>query len=694
MNHLIGEVEFHGADKFNPRNGNIFAIDTETTGLDPWGEMGVDRKTWPARPFAFSLCDRDGNKVYIRWKVDARTRRVIKDQKTFRWLQNLLADESLAKVFHNFQFDNRMLKKSGFKLRGEFHDTLIRHHVIIPNEVSYGLKPLSKEYLGIPDDDQKSLLASVIRGRRLAKKEKYAIAEQTAADYWLGDPELCREYAEIDAYRTMALFIMQEEALQDPGLAELYGREQRLMLTIERMETRGVVIDEKRCREIAEFYGSIAEEADRVIQREASKHGMEDFNDASPVQMKRLFFGKLGLKPLAYSRKGKSRVYVDCQFCKGDGCKICQNTGRNPKCDGEFLESIGAKTVDGETVEDNPLAWQIMRKHAAKKMMGFVGSYLTLGAREGKDLIIHPNYRQAGPKTGRLACSKPNLQNVASDESGKRKTDVPYRPREAFVPREGFMLYIPDYSQIEVWVLALLSKDQDFIGALAQGGDAHQIVADMVYHDAYDKGLVKQLEAMSPEELSRRPKKEQAQLKLKKTLRKQIKTLNFGIIYGQGDDLTAKSLGVSVGEAKAFKRQYFETFPAVQKFMAHTSAQAKKQGYVVSPYHRVYPIERGFEYRATNYMIQGSAADLGKNAMNAIDELSLSPLYRGKIHLQLAIHDELMMEIRKDIHCERTMRVVADRMSDDYEMLGSPIRFPIGMKIAYERWNVSQEISL
>jgi len=686
----IGRVEIE-MGKFNPRKAKMFAIDTETTGLDPWGEYGVDREVWPCRPFAFSMCDYEGNMAYVRWMIDPRNRRVIRNNKSFGLLQDLLYDPTLSKIFHNYQFDNHMLVESGFKIRGECHDTLIRMHVLNPAEHSYGLKPLSIKYLGISDDDQKDLTRSVAAGRRYARKNGWPVGDDTKADYALGCPEACRKYAELDAYRTMALFQAQEtEFDRRPSLRNVYKREKKLMRVIESMESKGVRIDGKRTNEVINFYEKIQDDSTNIIAESTP----EGFNPRSPKQMTGLFFGELGHTPQQYSRKGKSKVYTDCMHCKGEGCKVCQNTGRNPKCGGDFLVSIAlSHNDDGSVKVNDELAHNLLMNSAATTMLGYTKSYLKYSTKTRDGRIVHPNYKQAGPITGRFSAHHPNLQNVASDDSGKKKVDIPYRPRECFIPRKGCRFLIPDFSQIEVWVLALLAKDWKFVDELAKGGDAHQIVADMANLVQYDRGAAR----VAEQKLAAGEKpttREMKALKLRKMDRKINKALNFGITYGQGAELTATALGRTTAEAKKFKAQYFEIFPAVQKFMRSSMKAAQADGYVVNPYGREYPIQRGLEYRACNYLIQGSSADLLKNGMIATHDLCQKKKYRGKLDQLLTIHDELLIEEDKKIHSEKVMKDIALAMAVDYKFLGAPIPFPIGMKIADERWSESYEIAV
>ena len=685
---VYGKLEISGFDKFNPEK--MFAVDTETTGLDMWGPKATDPKFVAASAFFVSMCDENGNRASARFPINPFTRKVQYDKETVLLLRKYLENPKLEKILHNHTFDCKILRKMGVFMNGKVSDTMIRMHMLRSDLPTFGLKPLSKMFLEIDDQDQKDLQDSAIKGRRLGKKLGYLLADHAAADYWLADPALCRKYGEEDAFRTMSLYLAQEQEIAgNKKMETLCHQDRQLMHILDRIETRGVRVDMGRIDEVIIFYDKIALEAQSIISKTAGP----TFNPASSKQMQRLFFDKLGHIPTEFSRKKKTKTYVDCVHCKGYGCKICAETGRNPKCNSDFLEKIACDRVDDKIVVKDQVAYNLLMHSAAEHMLQSVRQYKTLAQVESDGVhVVHPNYRQAKVRTGRLSCSAPNLQSIASEDSGKRRTDVPYRPRECFIPRPGYLFYVPDYSQIEVWVLALLANDRDLITALSIGGDAHQIVADIVWPNSYDKAIVAKAKKKKKADLT---KEESKHLKIATRNRKIIKTINFGIIYGAGDDHLGVMIGCSTMEAGAFRKKYESTFPGVKKFMAECVALAKEQGYVESPYGIKYHVDRGLEYRALNYIVQGSAAKLLKSGMielqNVIDK---NPKWCDKMFMEMQIHDELMIEVHKSIHSMATMKEVVRCMAIDSKFLGCPIEFPIGMKIAEERWSDSYEVKV
>jgi DNA polymerase-1 len=275
---------------------------------------------------------------------------------------------------------------------------------------------------------------------------------------------------------------------------------------------------------------------------------------------------------------------------------------------------------------------------------------------------------------------------VATDESPKKKVDIPYRSRECFIPRDGFIFFIPDYSQIEVWLLFLRAKAQDAINALAGGGDAHQAVATLIWGNTYDLTIALRAEKKEKALLTQ---EEKHHLKVHKKIRKRAKNLQFCKIYGGGSAKVAIMIGdgCTVEQAEQFIKEYDARLPFVKQFMSETIRQAKRQGWIRNAYGRKFFVDKQFAYRATNYDIQGSAADLIKNAMSACYDLSTSPEYLGKLHLLLSIHDELLFEVHHSIDNLETKKAIAECMSRDYKFLECPIPFPIGFKVSSTRWS-------
>lgn len=701
------------------------AVDTECTGLDFWQTA--------CRPYYFSFCDSEGRVAWGRYAVNAYTRDVVPDLNVQAQVQRLLSSPG-AKIFHNRSYDNRMLRLSGFSIAGEHLDTMIAQHVINPDELAYGLKILCKKYLGIGDDDERDVVEAVRKVRmRIMQAKKHRVGDYARwmpaqatvgntdpvkADMWMATPGLLEEYAVRDAVRTATLWTAQEQKLDedeaDGGrMWEVLRMEQKLMGVIEGMENRGIRLDLPRTKQLQQFYANIIAEARLGM----AEHGGAELNPKSPKQVCAHFFGVLGYKPRDFSVNEEGDP-IPCIHCKAKvldeageyikeeqrtkkgkviirtrtesaGCEVCNFTGQNPTCNGEYLKSIVGRT---ETDIAEPLAYHMLRYDGAKHMLSsFLEPYMVLV----HDGVLHPNYKQVGPTTGRLACERPNLMQVASDDTPRKASDVPYRTRECFIPRDGFVLYMPDYSQVEVWLFATLSKDRVMLDILLGRGairtDFHSAVCIMVFGHEFDSEHAladksKDKATLSPERL--------ANLNTFTRRRKQSKLYLFAVLYGGGIGQQAEVLQCSRAEAERFRAEYNARIPGVAKFMKRNVDLVRKQGFIMNAFGRRIPISKDRAYKATNYFMQSSNADMMKRAMIRVRALCETPKYLGKLYLLLTIHDELVVEVHKSIHNHRTMRdVVRAMQGDDHITVGCPMPFPVGMKVAAERWSSTQEIN-
>jgi DNA polymerase-1 len=235
--------------------------------------------------------------------------------------------------------------------------------------------------------------------------------------------------------------------------------------------------------------------------------------------------------------------------------------------------------------------------------------------------LIHTSFNQAVAATGRLSSSDPNLQNIPIRTAQGRLI------RQAFIPRrEDHVLLSADYSQVELRLLAHLSGDEQLCRAFREGGDVHRRTAALIAGKAEDE--------------------------VTGAMRRRAKAINFGVIYGMGARALAKQIGVSVKEAKTFIETYFETYPGVRAFIDEAKDKARRAGWtetllgrrrrlpdILSENNRL----RSFQERiAVNTPIQGTAADVIKLAMIAIDERLRSERLRSMLLLQ--VHDELLLE--------------------------------------------------
>ena len=612
-------------------NSKYIAIDTETTGLNPWDRF------YPARPFAFSFYDSKGNSEYHRYHVDPKTREVLPSKDFIKEgsllntpvyrIQEILSSPA-EKVFFNANFDIRMLEKSGFVVSGKIHDALVLMHIVTGGaEIVYGLKPLSKKYLGIEDDDQKALVTSVNKGRREAKKRAWCLSKRSnKEDYWLADPKLCEKYAVRDAKRTMVMFLTAKEKIQtEPRLVEVYKREMTLMPIVKKMEDTGVRVFKKDLVRLGSFYKDYMKEQKLVAEKEGGKN----LNFKSPQQLVKIFYKDRGHRITKFTPKG------------------------NPKIDGVILQKF-AKT--------DPLAKAILEYRAASHAItGFIEPYNRFRVKESKGTwVLHTNYRQTGPKTGRFAAGDPNLMQVADSKGVKNKADITLRPRECFGPRKKHVWYLPDFSQMEVWTFAFLAKEKFMMETLLSGKDIHGAMAKQAYGDMPD--FEKNYESH----------------------RARAKFMTWCKLYGGGINAIAEQLLITPEQAKVYSDAYDSGFPGLKRYIQKTSELAESQGWVQNPYGRKYIIDPHFGYKAVNYMIQGTCADIMKTAMINVDEV----LNEGIGNMLLTLHDELVIEIPKRINCKTLKQDITKAMQKSHsEVLGIPVPLPVDMAIVTRRWS-------
>lgn len=612
-------------------NAKYIAIDTETTGLLPFG----DEKRWghyPARPFAFSFYDSEGNKEYVRGVVRPHTRGVVLPRILDKRVNEILLSPA-EKVFFNLQFDLRMLEMSGFQVSGKLHDAQFLMHIVTGGaEREYGLKPLSIKYLGIGDDDQTELIDSVHKARRIGKKKGWALAEDAKADYWMGDPDLCRKYAIKDAKRTMMLFLLAKDiAEEDPDLVKVYRREMLLFPVVYKMINRGIRVYGKRINKLEKFYKSYMQKQLAL----ADKHGGKGLNFNSHKQLAQEFFVK--------------RKYT-----------------------AEKLTPAGDPSIGGDVLTDlskkDPLAKCIIEYRAAKHAIsGFLEPYKRFRVWENGCWVIHPFFRQVGPITGRFGCGDPNLMQVADSKGVKNKADISLRPRECFGPRKNHILYMPDFSQMEVWVFAFLAQEPYMMKTLLDGKDIHGANATKVWGHLPD---------------------------FKKNYsshRALAKFLMWCKLYGGGINAIAQQLLIEPEKAAQYSQEYDEAFPEAKTYIKRTGNLADRIGWVKNPYGRKYIIESGKGYKAVNYMVQGSCADIMKIAMIRVAETL--DTYAPKAGIVLTLHDELAIEVPIENHCMSLMHLITKAMQKGHsQVLNIPVPLPVDMAVVKRRWSKPTEL--
>ncbi|EHK71896.1 DNA polymerase I [Pseudomonas psychrotolerans L19] len=374
-----------------------------------------------------------------------------------------------------------------------------------------------------------------------------------------------------------------------PGLAAvLRDIEMPLVPALARIERNGALVDSAllgvQSRELGEKM--------IALEKEAYELAGQEFNLGSPKQLGEILFVKLGLPVVSKTASGQPST----------------------------AEAVLQELAD----QDFPLPKVLMQYRQMSKLKSTYTDKLPqqINPRTGR---IHTSYHQAVTATGRLSSSDPNLQNIPIRTAEGR------RIRQAFVAPQGYRLLAADYSQIELRIMAHLAQDEGLLHAFQNDLDVHRATAAEV--------MGVPLEEVSNED------------------RRRAKAINFGLIYGMSAFGLAKQIGVGRAEAQAYIDRYFQRYPGVLAYMERTRAQVVDQGYVETLYgRRLYlpdihsknqGLRRAAERAAINAPMQGTAADIIKRAMIAVDGwLQSAPELDARVILQ--VHDELVLEVRED----------------------------------------------
>jgi DNA polymerase-1 len=400
--------------------------------------------------------------------------------------------------------------------------------------------------------------------------------------------EQATAYAAEDADITLRLHHALWPRLEaEPALAKLYTAiEQPLVPVLGRMEAHGVLVDVKLLRQMSsEFAHRMAE-----IEAEAHREAGRSFNLASPKQLHEILFEEHKLPVLRKTPTGQPSTAED------------------------VLEELAA---------DYALPRLILEYRAMSKLKSTYTDKLPgqVCARTGR---IHTSYHQAVAATGRLSSSDPNLQNIPV------RTDAGRRIRQAFIAAPGHSLVAADYSQIELRIMAHISGDEGLLAAFAGDQDIHRATAAEVF-------------GVEPARVSA-------------DQRRSAKAINFGLIYGMSAFGLARQLGIGRDEAQSYVDLYFARYPGVRAYMDRVRREARERGYVETVFGRRLYLQdinarqaarrQYAERSAINAPMQGTAADIIKRAMIAVDAWLRDSATPARLIMQ--VHDELVLEVRDD----------------------------------------------
>ena len=487
-------------------------------------------------------------------------------------LKPFLESDEIPKIGHNLKYDRHILQNLGIDLKGKLLDTMLFSYVNNSTITRHNLDAVSKRYLNINPTSYEDVAG---KGAKQIPFSEVSI-------------EVASEYASEDADISLKLYEHIEPLVQkETKLAKLYSEiEGPLIYTLGDIERNGVLIDSEKLNEQSKELEAKILKLEQKVQKSAG----EDFNLGSPKQLQEILYEKLGLPVIKKTPKGQPST---------------------------------AESVLQELSMDFPIVHDILSYRAISKLKSTYTDKLPkmVNSNTGR---VHTSYHQAVTATGRLSSSDPNLQNIPiRSEEGRRI-------REAFIAPDGYKILAADYSQIELRIMAHLSRDQGLMDAFAKGQDIHQATAAEIFSTNIDEVTANQ--------------------------RRSAKAINFGLIYGMSAFGLSKQLQITRAEAQNYIEQYFDRYPQVKHYMDETKQSAKKMGYVETVFGRRlyladiessnYQRRQYAERSAINAPMQGTAADLIKMAMILLHQKIREESFEAKIIMQ--VHDELVIEVNEN----------------------------------------------
>ena len=482
-------------------------------------------------------------------------------------LKSLMENADIGKISYNIKEDYVLLKEYGINMKGIKYDADVAAYILNPTNTKHNIKDIASQYLDIVLDDL------------IPKKEDMQLNmfEQVKD---ISNKEEVGAYV----YALNSLYAITMQKMKEDGSIKLFEEiEMPLVRVLGDMQFNGMFVEKKKKKKI----GKELKERLEKVKKEIYEYAGEEFNINSTQQLGKILFEKLKLTEPKKNKKGYSTAVETLEGIKNEHPiveKVLEYRG---------LIKLSSTYVDGLIIFINP-----------------------------KDSRIHAVFNQTITATGRISCTDPNLQNLPSHEGEGKNI------KKSFKAKEGYVYIDADYSQIELRVLAHISKDEAMIKAFNNDGDIHREVASKVFGVPITK--------------------------VTKEQRSNAKAVNFGIIYGITAFGLSQQLKIGRKEAQNYIDNYLKKYSGIKIFMEEIVKKASEEGFVETLFgrRRYVPelksnnyVVRQFGTRvAMNTPIQGTAADIMKIAMNKVFD-GIKDL-DAKVVLQ--VHDELILEVKEE----------------------------------------------
>jgi DNA polymerase-1 len=582
-NESVADSELCGSQEFNKEKYELVLTQQQ---LDRWiakiqaaSYYAVDTETTSVDymqaelvGLSFSIGENDACYIPVAHDYPGAPDQLERDS-VLAQLKSILEDKSAKKIGQHIKYDKNVLANYNIKLQGILSDTMLASYVLNSVATRHNMDSLSLKYLG-----HNTIHFEDIAGKGAKQITFNQISLEQAAPY-----------AAEDADVTLRLHEALQLLLKDKGelLGVLNDIEVPLSSVLAKMEQNGVLIDSQLLSQQSQTLAA------RIMELEKDVHELagESFNLGSTKQLQHILFEKMSLPVVKKTPKGA------------------------PSTSEEVLQELAL---------EYELPKKIMEYRGLTKLKNTYTDKLPkmIHHRTGR---VHTSYHQAVTATGRLSSTDPNLQNIPIRTSEGRQV------RQAFIARPGYKIVAADYSQIELRIMAHLSKDNGLVTAFSAGKDIHSATAAEVFDVS--------LEEVSVNE------------------RRSAKAINFGLIYGMSAFGLSKQLNIGRHDAQQYMDLYFERYPGVLTYMESTREGAKQTGYVSTVFgRRLYLPDikasnamrrKGAERAAINAPMQGTAADIIKKAMIDVDAW-INDINDEAILMIMQVHDELVFEIRED----------------------------------------------
>jgi len=620
LSELLSEVKEPNATNTNHANYNVITTEKEFNAwlalLNQQTLIAIDTETtsldyMAARLVGISMAIAPGRATYIPFGHDyAGAPSQLTEDFVLSHLKPILENPNIQKIGQNLKYDMEVLANVGIMLQGVAFDTMLESYVLDSAGKSHDMDTLALKYLG-----WRTISFTDIAG----KGNKQLTFNQI-------ELEKAGPYAAEDADVTLRLHHTLSRRLDEQaGIKKVFHQiEMPLLSVLAKMERHGVLIDPQKLQNQREELQTRLHE----LEQEAYTLAGQEFNINSPKQLQDILFQTLKLPVLQKTPTGQPST---------------------------------ADPVLQELALEFAMPHIIIEYRSLSKLISTYTNRLIeqINPQTGR---LHTSYNQTGTATGRLSSSDPNLQNIPI------RTREGRRIRQAFIATPGHKILSADYSQIELRLMAHISKDPSLLNAFANDLDIHKATAAEVW------GVT--LEAVSPE------------------MRRNAKAINFGLLYGMSAFGLTRQLGIERKAAQEYIDRYFARYPQVKGYMESIRADAKEKGYVETLYGRRLYIadikstqimrQKAAERAAINAPLQGSAADIIKLAMINIDRWITEKKVPVKMIMQ--VHDELVFEVREEdlAFVQENIRTL---MAESVELL-IPLRVSIGVG---DNWDQASE---